>query len=650
MSSSNGITSTAARTGFRVRLPRRRDAIPGEASGRLGLAVVAILLVAFFSLQYDNFLSTANGLTIALGMSAIMIAVAGSAALLISGNVDLSIGSMYALVAVTVAQVASDTQSTVLAVLMGMALGATLGACNGVLVRVLKLSPLIVTIGTLAVFRGLAFAVSDGIPVFGFPDSFTELGRGGFGQLTTPIIVAVVIFAVGSVLLVRTRTGLRLYAIGGDERAAALSGIPVGRVVVGLYALNGLLIGIAATLAAARLGSVSPQIAQGFELDVLTAAILGGVAFAGGSGRPLGVIIGVATIGILNAGLLFEGLADFYQQIAKGSLLLLALGADQLVQWRRARAKVATAPAREPALVPKVGDDDKDDGDRDVASPLPSSASRVASREPRRIVLDAEGLTVHYGSVTALADARITVAAGEILCLVGDNGAGKSTLIKVLSGAVRGSSGSIRVDGTPVDIDSPRAARAVGIETVYQDLALCPNLSVSHNLVLSDEPTRRLLGVLPVRDDVTADRRAGERLARLGVRLRDTRVAVSRLSGGQRQSVAIARAVHDDVRVVILDEPTAALGVSQTRNVLELVRSIAASGTGIIFITHDIETVMAIADRVLVMRLGSVAYDGPAADLDELELVALMAGLRTRPSASAATRDTETIDGAAEHA
>ena len=317
--------------------------VPGGASGRLGLAALAIALFLFFALRHENFVTADNVLTISLSMSSTMIAVVGTTLLLISGNVDLSIGSMYALIAVTVGLVASETGNAALAVLTGLMLGTFLGALNGVLVRVLKINPLIVTLAMLAAYGGLAFAVSGGASVFGFPEAFTALGRAGLGRLTTPSIVAIILFIALSVWLARSRTGLRVYAIGGDERAARLNGVAVGRTIIGLFAVNGLLIGVVAILGAARLGSASPTLGTGFELDVLTAAILGGVAFKGGAGRPLGVFFGVAVIGIMNAGLLFEGLADYYQQIAKGGLLLVALGADQFAQQRRERRDAGRA-------------------------------------------------------------------------------------------------------------------------------------------------------------------------------------------------------------------------------------------------------------------------------------------------------------------
>jgi ribose/xylose/arabinose/galactoside ABC-type transport system permease subunit len=268
---------------------------PGEASGRIGLALVAIGLVAIFSVLNASFFAIGNFITIGVNSTSILIAVLGTSALLIAGYVDLSIGSMMALIGIIIAKVAVVTQETVLAIATGLGLGFILGLINGILVRKLSISPLIVTLAMLALYGGLAYVVNS-VAVYGFPPALLELGRGKIWAVQYTVIIAVAVFVVGSFILTRTVTGLRLYAIGGDPRAAELCGVPVARTVVGLYAVNGLLIGLVAVLVAGRLGSITPTIGRGFELDVLTAAILGGVAFAGGAGRPLGIAIGVATL------------------------------------------------------------------------------------------------------------------------------------------------------------------------------------------------------------------------------------------------------------------------------------------------------------------------------------------------------------------
>lgn len=586
---------------------------PGEASGRIGLALVAVALVVLFSLLNPAFLTADNFIVIGVNSTSVLIAVLGTSALLIAGYVDLSIGSMVALIGIIVAKVAVATQNPALAAATGLGLGFLLGLINGILVRRLSISPLIVTLAMLALYGGLAFVVSS-TAVYGFPEALLELGRGKLFGVQYTVLIAVAVFIVGAFILTRTVTGLRIYAIGGDPRAAELCGVPVGRMIVGLYAANGLLIGLVAVLIAGRLGSITPTIGVRFELDVLTAAILGGVAFSGGAGRPLGIAIGVATIGILNAGLIFVGLQSWWQSIAVGSMLLLALVADQTATALRLRRAKGAPSTFRPADAPPAPQPDS------RAVDTPAAAQQL---EPAFAV---SGARKSYGALTALEEATFSVNKGEILCLLGDNGAGKSTLVKLISGAIRPDAGSMSLEGRPVLFRSPQDARHAGLETVYQDLALCPNLSIAHNMMLGREQTRRWLGFIPVRDDRQAAEQCRARLAALGVTLRDENVLVRALSGGQRQSIAIARSLGQHVKLICLDEPTAALGVKQTAQVIDLVRSIAARGTGVILVTHDLSTVRALADRIVVLSLGRVVYDGPARHLSADQLWGLMAG------------------------
>ncbi len=597
-------------------IPRSLD--PGESSRRIGLAVLGAALFIFFSVRFDNFFAVSNILTTAQNMSSIAIASVGMMALLISGNVDLSIGSQFALISVTTATVVRDTQNALAGVLTALVLGALLGFINGVLVKVLKISPLIVTLGMLAIYRGAAFVVAGGVSVYGFPYSFTSIAGVRIAGVPITVILAAVIFLAGGWFLLRTVTGMRLYAIGGNVDSAKMVGIRVDRTVIATFTATGVLMGVVALLSTSRLGSGSPNVGMQFELDVLTAVILGGVIFTGGAGHPIGVIVGVFTIGVLNAGLIFAGFQDWWQQITKGGLLLLALAIDQFLPWWRARRDREKSTSTSSPTSTDLVDRDALRGSKPLGPP----------------VLEVEGITVAYGPVKALDSASLTVHAGEVVCLIGDNGAGKSTFIKAISGVTRFDEGTITLEGRAVDFPSPADARRAGIETVFQDLALCQNLGVAHNLVLGEEPVRRVLGVIPVRDDRAAIVQAKARLASLGVTMTDFRRPVRFLSGGQRQAVAISRVLRDDVRVVIMDEPTAALGVAQTGQVLKLVRSVADEGRGVILISHDIEDIFAVADRIVVLQLGHVVFDGPITGLSRLDLVQLMAGMSLQPAGS----------------
>ncbi len=242
-------------------------------------------------------------------------------------------------------------------------------------------------------------------------------------------------------------------------------------------------------------------------------------------------------------------------------------------------------------------------------------------------VLEAHGLTRRFGQVTALDGADFDVEAGEVVALIGDNGAGKSTLVKALSGNLEVDSGEVLFDGKRVDINTPMVASGLGIETVYQDLALAPHLDPVQNMFLGREIMRPgLAGALGFMDNKAMRAEARTAFDRLGATVRSLISPIGSMSGGQRQAVAIARAVHWANRVVFLDEPTAALGVRQTANVLETIRRVASHGIAVVFISHSMPHVIEVSDRVQVLRLGHRVATFQTKDTSMEELVAAMTG------------------------
>ncbi|GLS23663.1 ABC transporter ATP-binding protein [Labrys miyagiensis] len=220
------------------------------------------------------------------------------------------------------------------------------------------------------------------------------------------------------------------------------------------------------------------------------------------------------------------------------------------------------------------------------------------SPDTRDVVLSLRGISKHFGAVSALTDIDLDVHAGEVVALVGDNGAGKSTLVKILAGVHQPSSGSITFAGKPVTMSDPSAALGLGIATVFQDLALCENLDVVANIFLGRE-----LNALRL-DEVSMEIKAWKLLNELSARIPSVREPVASLSGGQRQTVAIARSLLLEPKLILLDEPTAALGVAQTAEVLDLIERVRDRGLGVVMISHNMEDVRAVADRIVVLRLG----------------------------------------------
>ena len=241
-------------------------------------------------------------------------------------------------------------------------------------------------------------------------------------------------------------------------------------------------------------------------------------------------------------------------------------------------------------------------------------------------LLEVKGISKLFGGVHAVEDVSLSLARGEVLALAGDNGAGKSTLIKVISGVHRPDGGEIRYRGEPVDFPNPQAARDRGIETIYQDLALADNLDVGANVFLGRELMCRRFGFLPVIDRKRMREEAGRSLAELDITLHRLDLPVRQLSGGQRQAIAIGRAVHWQARVLIMDEPTAALGVPEQRKVMALIRNLRASGAGVIFISHNLADIFEISDRIVVLRRGLKVGERRKAETNPDEIVRLMVG------------------------
>ena len=237
-----------------------------------------------------------------------------------------------------------------------------------------------------------------------------------------------------------------------------------------------------------------------------------------------------------------------------------------------------------------------------------------------RPLLSLRGVNKSFGAVHVLRDVNLDVWAGQVTALVGDNGAGKSTLIKGIAGIYPFESGEIQFDGEPVKIAGPRQSNGLGIEVVYQDLALCDNLDVVHNMYLG----RELKSGISL-DETTMEQRARETLDGLSVRtLKSVRQVVASLSGGQRQTVAIARAVLWNSRLVILDEPTAALGVAQTEQVLNLVRRLADNGLAVVLISHNMNDVMQVADNIAALYLGNMAAQVSKTSVNHQQVVELI--------------------------
>jgi D-xylose transport system ATP-binding protein len=266
-----------------------------------------------------------------------------------------------------------------------------------------------------------------------------------------------------------------------------------------------------------------------------------------------------------------------------------------------------------------------------------TGATQVKPRTAEQL-LSLRGITKRFGAVRALAGVDLDVFPGEVVAIVGDNGAGKSTLVKILSGVHPQDTGTITFGDAAISIASPTDARDIGIATVYQDLSLCDNLDVVSNLWLGRE-LRKGGGL----DEVEMEQRSWTLLRELSARIPSVRVPVASLSGGQRQTVAIARSLIGDPSVVILDEPTAALGVAQTAEVLNLIERLRERGLGVILVSHNIADVQAVADRIVVLRLGRNNGEFRVADVTSEMIIAAITGASDNSVTRRASKDAEVV-------
>jgi ribose transport system permease protein len=301
---------------------------------RYGLLWALGFLILALSLLSPYFLSTANLLNVLRQVSINAILALGMTVVILKGGIDLSVGSLLALAGALAAGFALSGLPPLLAMGLGVGIAVALGTLQGLLVAYAGLPPFIVTLAGLTAFRGLTLVYTDGRPITGLPDPFLFLGNGTLLGIPVPVMVMLSFLLLTHLLLQNTALGRYLYAVGGNEEAARLSGVPVARIKVFAYAYSGLAAGLAALVLTGRLNSAQPTAGTGFELDAIAAAVVGGTSLAGGRGTAWGTFLGALIIGVLNNGMNLLNVSSFYQLIAKGAVIVLALLVDRLVRRR----------------------------------------------------------------------------------------------------------------------------------------------------------------------------------------------------------------------------------------------------------------------------------------------------------------------------
>lgn len=295
-----------------------------------GLLIALLLICALFALATPIFLRPSNLINVTRQVSILGTAAVGMTILMISGGIDLSIASNLALSGIITATMMLTYGLPVpFAILAGLISALLVGIINAFIVIRIKVPALITTLAMMTILRGIGYIITGGIPLYSFPESFKQIGAGYVGPIPIPVLIMITLFILGYIFLSRTVYGLYCYALGGNEEATRLSGVNINRIRYLAYGICGLLAGVAAMILMGRINSAQPTAAMGFELDVITAVVLGGVSIAGGEGKIQNVFLGVLIIGVISNGLILLNVHDYYQMVIKGMTLMIAVSIDR---------------------------------------------------------------------------------------------------------------------------------------------------------------------------------------------------------------------------------------------------------------------------------------------------------------------------------
>lgn len=317
---------------------KNRKFNPAEFFGKFGIVMILLLLCVFFSVKNPAFISFSNIVNILRQVAITGIIAVGMTMVLVTGGIDLSVGSVVGVGTVACGMLLVAGMPWYLALLSCLAIGFAIGIFNAFLICQLNLPPLIATLGTMTTLRGVCYLLTNGSPVFGFPGDILFLGKGTlFGLVPVPVVLMVLVFALGILLLEKTRCGTYIYGIGGNEEASRLSGINTKRIKYLCYGLCSTLSALAGIVLLARVNSGQPKSGDGYEMNVITACVLGGVSISGGEGKLSFVTVGVLMMGVLSNGLIMINVSDYWQQAISGLVLIAAVAFDRAMQHMKAK-------------------------------------------------------------------------------------------------------------------------------------------------------------------------------------------------------------------------------------------------------------------------------------------------------------------------
>lgn len=299
---------------------------------RYAIYFVLLVLIVFFSITSDVFLSSTNLINILRQVSVVGIVAVGMTFVILTGGIDLSVGAVIAVSGVVCARAMVIGLHPLLAILIAITVSVLIGVINAFFSHEFKLNPMIVTLGMLTILKGVSYIVTGGLPVYGFPESFKVIGQGYIGPIPIPVIIMLACFAFGYFILHFTAFGLSVYGLGGNEEAVRLTGINIRKTKYKVFVICSVLSAIAGIVLLSRVNNAQPNAGLGYELDVITGVVLGGVSMSGGEGKITGVFAGMLVMAVLGNGMLMLGISEYYQWVVKGSVMLLAISYDKIIK------------------------------------------------------------------------------------------------------------------------------------------------------------------------------------------------------------------------------------------------------------------------------------------------------------------------------
>lgn len=573
----------------------------------LALIAIIVILCGVFATLNPSFLGYSNLMNIVKQTGVTLVVSIGMTFIILTGGIDLSVGSNIAVSGMFGIVVLNATNSTLLAVLSTLVLATLFGAVNGFLVGKLKIAAFIVTLAMQFVGRGATMLLHGATSIKVSNGFYKFIGQGSL--LGIPVILIIVAILYGIFILVNEKTvfGRELYAIGGNSPAARASGIHVEKKLITIYMLGGLIAGIGAIMTVGRLGSAQPYAGQGLEFSCITAVVLGGTSLDGGKGSLKGTIIGALLVGVVSNGLSLLGVDKFFEYIATGALVLFAVLADMAItHYSNSR------------LIPKVSEEESAKTEDSGAAPVDPQKIRNASEH----IVEMRGITKVFPGMRALDNVDFRVEPYKVQALMGENGAGKSTLMRILSGEMAPSSGSIYINGEKVEIKSAMDARQMGIALIHQEIALIPELTVAQNIYLGKEEKAKLPIFLNNRK---MNQKAQEVLDGLGLKIDVTKKA-SALKVSEQQMVEIAKALASDAWLIIMDEPTSSLSEREKDELFAIIERLKSQGLCVIYISHRMQEIFRICDEITILRDGKLVGVEDVTSANENKIISMMVG------------------------